>query len=138
LGINSGFERESEYFLASLSYLTLGIIGIFIIVSEMDKDEFLKLHARQSIAYWLISLPIWIILSILSKYLYSITQSIYLLNQIFFYLWKFFYIILGFLIIIFAVYLSFQASQGKKTRINFIVKILKIFGVEIWKGLLMV
>lgn len=131
LGINSEFEKESEYFLASLSYLTLGVIGIFILVSEMDRDEFLRFHAKQSIGYWLITLPLWIIFSFIFKYLYSITASFNLLNQIFFYLWKFFYIFVGFLIIIFAVYLSFSASQGKKREVKFISKILKKLGVRL-------
>jgi uncharacterized membrane protein len=131
LGINSGFEKETEYFLASLSYLTLGIIGIFIIVSEMDRDEFLRFHAKQSIGYWLITLPLWIIFSFLFKYLYSISSSFYLLNQIFFYLWKFVYIFVGFFIIIFAIYLSYSASLGDKKEIKLISKILKKFGVKL-------
>lgn len=133
MGINSGFEKETEYFLASLSYLTLGIIGIFIIVSEMDRDEFLRFHAKQSIGYWLITLPLWIIFSFLFKYLYSISSSFYLLNQIFFYLWKFVYIFVGFFIIIFAIYLSYFASLGDKKEIKLISKILKKFGVKLWK-----
>ncbi|MDI6860962.1 MAG: hypothetical protein QMD25_02960 [Caldisericia bacterium] len=131
MGINSGFEKETEYFLASLSYLTLGIIGIFIIVSEMDRDEFLRFHAKQSIGYWLITLPLWIIFSFLFKYLYSISSSFYLLNQIFFYLWKFVYIFVGFFIIIFAIYLSYSASLGDKKEIKLISKILKKFGVKL-------
>ncbi|MCX8095483.1 MAG: hypothetical protein N3D74_04790 [Caldisericia bacterium] len=131
MGINSGFEKESEYFLASLSYLTLGIIGIFILVSEIDRDEFLRFHAKQSIGYWLITLPLWIIFSFLFKYLYSITLSYYVLNKIFFYLWKFIYIYAGFFIIIYAVYLSFSASQGRKKEVSLISKILKKIGVKL-------
>lgn len=132
MGINSGFERESKYFLASLSYLTLGIIGIFIIVSEMDRDEFLRFHAKQSIGYWSIILPIWIIFSFIFKYLYSIS-SFYLLNNLFYYLWKIIYIFGGFFIIVFAIYLSFSASQGNKKEVKFICKILKRLGAKLWE-----
>jgi hypothetical protein len=131
LATNKNFEKDTDYFLASLSYLTLGIIGIFILVSEMDDDEFLKFHAKQSIGYWLITLPLWVIFSFLLKYLFNVTTKISLLNQIFFYLYKFFYIFSGFFIIIYAFYLAFSVLSCKKIEIKFVIKILKKFGVKI-------
>jgi hypothetical protein len=131
LATNKNFEKDTDYFLASLSYLTLGIIGIFILVSEMDDDEFLKFHAKQSIGYWLITLPLWVIFSFLLKYLFNVTTKISLLNQIFFYLYKFFYIFGGFFIIIYAFYLAFSVLSCKKIEIKFVIKILKKFGVKI-------
>lgn len=133
MATNKNFEKDTDYFLASLSYLTLGIIGIFILVSEMDDDEFLKFHAKQSIGYWLITLPLWVIFSFLLKYLFNVTTKISLLNQIFFYLYKFFYIFSGFFIIIYAFYLAFSVLSCKKIEIKFVIKILKKFGVKIWK-----
>lgn len=133
MATNKNFEKDTDYFLASLSYLTLGIIGIFILVSEMDDDEFLKFHAKQSIGYWLITLPLWVIFSFLLKYLFNVTTKISLLNQIFFYLYKFFYIFGGFFIIIYAFYLAFSVLSCKKIEIKFVIKILKKFGVKIWK-----
>jgi hypothetical protein len=131
LATNKNFEKDTDYFLASLSYLTLGIIGIFILVSEMDDDEFLKFHAKQSIGYWIITLPLWVIFSFLLKYLFNVTTKISLLNQIFFYLYKFFYIFGGFFIIIYAFYLAFSVLSCKKIEIKFVIKILKKFGVKI-------
>jgi hypothetical protein len=131
LATNKNFEKDTDYFLASLSYLTLGIIGIFILVSEMDDDEFLKFHAKQSIGYWLITLPLWVIFSFLLKYLFNVTTKISLLNQIFFYLYKFFYIFGGFFIIIYAFYLAFSVLSCKKIEIKFVIKILKKFVVKI-------
>ncbi len=131
MATNKNFEKDTDYFLASLSYLTLGIIGIFILVSEMDDDEFLKFHAKQSIGYWLITLPLWVIFSFLLKYLFNVTTKISLLNQIFFYLYKFFYIFGGFFIIIYAFYLAFSVLSCKKIEIKFVIKILKKFGVKI-------
>ena len=137
MATNKNFEKDTDYFLASLSYLTLGIIGIFILVSEMDNDEFLNFHAKQSIGYWLITLPLWVIFSFLLKYLFNVTTKISLLNQIFFYLYKFFYIFGGFFIIIYAFYLAFSVLSCKKIEIKYVIKILKKFGVKIWKDYLM-
>ncbi|MBC7194309.1 MAG: hypothetical protein H5U37_01430 [Caldisericia bacterium] len=131
MATNKDFEKGAEVFLASLSYLTLGIIGIFILVSEMDDDEFLRFHAKQSIGYWAITLIFWGIFSFLFKFLFSITTKGFILNQIFFYLWKFVYVGFGFFIIIYAFYLVFSVLSGKKIEIKFITKILRKLGVKL-------
>ncbi len=131
MATNKDFEKGAEIFLASLSYLTLGIIGIFILVSEMDDDEFLRFHAKQSIGYWTITLIFWGIFSFLFKFLFSITTKSFILNQIFFYLWKFVYVVVGFFIIIYAFYLGFTVLSGKKIEIIFITKILRKLGVKL-------
>jgi len=45
LAINN-FKKEEELFFSSLSYLTIGIIGIFMLVSDIKDSEYLEFHAK--------------------------------------------------------------------------------------------
>lgn len=127
----SNFKKEEELFLSSLSYLTIGIIGIFTLVSEIKESEYLEFHAKRSIIYWAFSIPLWIIFSIISHYLYIKTVNFITINQIFYYIWKIIFVGIGFLMILYAFYLSYLAYSGKKKNLYIYEKILKKFGVKV-------
>jgi len=130
LAINN-FKREEELFLSSLSYLTIGIIGIFTLVSDIKDSEYLEFHAKRSIIYWSISIPLWIFFSIITHYIYVRTINLISINQIFYYLWKIVFVGFGIFIIIYAFYLSYLAYMGKKKSLYLYEKILKKFGVKL-------
>lgn len=125
------FKKEEELFLSSLSYLTIGIIGIFLLISDIKESDLLNFHAKRSIIYWAFSIPLWIIFSILTHFIYVRTLDYIILNQIFYYIWKIVFVGFGFLMIIYAFYLSYLAYNGKKKRLYFYEKILGKFGVKL-------
>lgn len=127
----NNFKKEEELFLSSLSYLTIGIIGIFTLVSDIKESEYLEFHAKRSIIYWAFSIPLWIIFSIISHYLYIKTVNFIIINQIFYYIWKIIFVGIGFLMILYAFYLSYLAYSGKKKNLYIYEKILKKFGVKV-------
>lgn len=130
MAINN-FKKEEELFLSSLSYLTIGIIGIFTLVSDMKDSEYLEFHAKRSVIYWAFSIPLWIIFSIISHYIYIKTTNFISINQIFYYIWKIIFVGFGLLMIVYAFYLSYLAYNGKKKNLNLYEKILKKFGVKL-------
>lgn len=132
------FKKEEELFLSSLSYLTIGIIGIFTLVSDIKESEYLEFHAKRSIIYWAFSIILWIFFSIISHYLYIKTTNFITINQIFYYIWKIIFVGIGFLMILYAFYLSYLAYIGKKKNLYIYEKILKKFGVKVWKDFSMV
>lgn len=130
MAINN-FKKEEELFLSSLSYLTIGIIGIFTLVSDMKDSEYLEFHAKRSVIYWAFSITLWIILSIISHYIYIKTTNFISINQIFYYIWKIIFVGFGFFMILYAFYLSYLAYNGKKKNLYLYEKILKKFGVKL-------
>lgn len=130
MAINN-FKKEEELFLSSLSYLTIGIIGIFTLVSDMKDSEYLEFHAKRSVIYWAFSIPLWIILSIISHYIYIKTTNFISINHIFYYVWKIIFVGFGFFMILYAFYLSYSAYNGKKKNLYLYEKILKKFGVKL-------
>ncbi|MGB9749439.1 MAG: hypothetical protein ACPLWB_01140 [Caldisericia bacterium] len=130
MAINN-FKREEELFLSSLSYLTIGIIGIFTLVSDIKDSEYLEFHAKRSIIYWAISIPLWIFFSIITHYIYVKTINLITINQIFYYLWKIVFVGFGLFMIIYAFYLSYLAYMGKKKSLYLYEKFLKKLGVKL-------
>lgn len=125
------FKKEEELFLSSLSYLTIGLIGIFSLTSDMKNYEYLQFHAKRSIVYWLFSILIWIITSSIFHFLYIKCANIPNIGLIFYYIWRLFYIGFGFFIILYAFYLSYLAYNGKKKRLYLYEKILYKIGVNL-------
>jgi len=99
LAINN-FKKEEELFFSSLSYLTIGIIGIFMLVSDIKDSEYLEFHAKRSVIYWTFSIPLWIIFSIISHYIYINTTNLLSINIVFYYVWKIIFVGFGFFMII--------------------------------------
>jgi len=137
LAINN-FKKEEELFFSSLSYLTIGIIGIFMLVSDIKDSEYLEFHAKRSVIYWTFSIPLWIIFSIISHYIYIKTTNLLSINIVFYYVWKIIFVGFGFFMIIYAFYLSYLAYTGKKKNLYLYEKILRKIGVKLWKDFLMV
>ncbi len=125
------FKKEEELFLSSLSYLTIGIIGIFSLVSDMKDYEHLQFHAKRSIIYWTFSIPFWIIISKLLHFIYLKTMDFIKIGPIFYLFWRIFFVGFGFFIIIYAFYLSYLAYNGKKRRLTIYEKILNKIGVKL-------
>ena len=121
---NKSMLKEEENFLSGLSYLTIGIFGLFILVSDIkNESDYLKFHALQSVKYWIFSIIFWVIFSLLSYYLYL--NTIGEIKDLFFYIWKVFHLGVGVFIILYSILLSYFAFTGKRYRIPFLSKMKK-------------
>lgn len=121
---NKDMLKGEENFLSGLSYLTIGIFGLFILVSDIkNESRYLEFHALQSVRYWFFSIIFWGALSLLSYYLYL--NSTVDLKNVFFYTWKVIHLGLGILIILYSIVVSYFAFTGKMYRIPFLPKMKK-------------
>lgn len=118
---NKSMLKGEENFLSGLSYLTIGIFGLFVLISDIkNESEYLKFHATQSVKYWLFSIAFWAILSTAFYYLYLNTAGE--IKEVFFYIWKFFHLGIGVFIILYSIFLAYLAFTGKRYEIPFLSK----------------
>jgi len=122
---NKSMLKGEENFLSGLSYLTIGIFGLFILLSDIkDESDYLKFHAAQSVKYWAFSITFWLAFSLLFYYLYLNTTGG--VKSLFFYIWKIFHLGVGIFIILYSIVLSYFAFKGKRYRIPFLSKMKKV------------
>jgi len=101
-----------------------------MLVSDIKDSEYLEFHAKRSVIYWAFSIPLWIIFSIISHYIYIKTTNLLSINIVFYYVWKIilwvlvFYDYLCFLSFVFGLY-------WKEKNLYLYEKILKKFGVKL-------